>query len=99
MEKKLSVKAMFNKNIDISKIKVQFGGKYAPKDEELLNLLKDAYRGKLLVRTALVKIEGIKTFSDFNPQISKEYRDYFENHEKRGVPPSVMCTLKGIFSS
>ena len=46
--------------MDISKIKVRFGGKYEPKDERLIGLLKNAYQGKLLVHTVLIKFEGIK---------------------------------------
>jgi len=75
--------------MDISKIKVRFGGKYEPKDERLIGLLKNAYQGKLLVHTVLIKFEGIKPFSDFKPQISMEYRNYFETIEKQGSPPPL----------
>ncbi len=78
-----------SKKVDISKIKVQFGGKNEPKDEKLIGLLKKAYGGKLLVRTALIKTEGIKPFSGFKPQTSKEYLDNFENLEKKGTPPPL----------
>ena len=44
--------------MNISKINVQFGGKNELKDERLIQLLKDAYSGKLLVRVALVKTEA-----------------------------------------
>lgn len=78
-----------NKNIDISKIKVQFGGKNEPKDEVLLYLLKKAYKGELLVRVVLIKAEGIKPFSHFKPDISEEFRNYFDNQEKQGNPPPI----------
>lgn len=78
-----------NNNIDISKIKVQFGGKNEPKDERLIKLLKEAYTGRLLVRVALIKTEGIKPYSDFKPGISDEFRNYFENQEQQGKPPPL----------
>ena len=76
-------------NIKISDIKVHFGGVNAPKDNQLIELLKDAYTGTLLVCTAIIKIDGIKPFSDFRPTISNEFRSYFENIEKEGTPPPL----------
>lgn len=78
-----------NKEIDISKIKVEFGGENEPKDEKLIELLGKAYREELLVRIALIKFEGIKPFSNFIPNISKEFREYFEEKEKQDVPPQI----------
>lgn len=84
--------------IDTSKIQVKFGGENEPKDNKLIELLKNAYRGKSLVRMVLIKIEGIRPFSDFKPQTSKEYRDYFENAEKKNLPPPVyVYPEKGYF--
>lgn len=74
---------------NISDIDVKFGGDHEPKDEELIQLLKSAYIGKLLVRIALVKAEGIRPFSDFKPNISDDYRKYFEETEKQGTPPPL----------
>lgn len=75
--------------IDISKINVQFGGDHEPKDEKLMQLLKNAYSGKLLVRIALIKVEGIKPFSNFKPKTSSQYQGYFEKLEKKGSPPPI----------
>mgnify|MGYP001563547206 CR=1 FL=1 len=75
--------------MDISKIKVKFGGKNEPKDEKLIELLMKAYSGELFVRVALIKIEGIKPFSDFQPDISPEFRIGFENKEKQNKPPPI----------
>lgn len=77
------------KTIKISDIKVEFGGEHEPKDEKMIDLLKEAYTGKLLVRTAMIKMEGIRPFSDFKPKISEEFRSYFENLEKQGNPPPL----------
>ncbi|MFC1711182.1 hypothetical protein ACFLZ1_01205 [Patescibacteria group bacterium] len=86
-----------SKKIDISKLKIKFGGKNAPKDKELIKLLKLADKGKLLVRRALIKTEGIKPFSDFKPQTAKAYRDYFENCEKENFPPPLYVYPKGDY--
>jgi len=75
--------------IDISKIKVQFGGKNEPKDKKLIELLKKAYKGELLVRVVLIKTEGIKPFSDYRPDISGEFRKNFEEKEKQGSPSPI----------
>ena len=75
-----------DKTIPLSKIEVKFGGKYPLKDEKLMGLLKKAYKGELLVRTALIKIDGIKPFTDFKPEISNEFREYFEKCEKQRTP-------------
>lgn len=75
--------------MDISKIKVKFGGDNEPRDQKLIELLKDAYSGNLLVRTVLIKAEAIKPFSDFMPKISDQYRKYFEEVEKQETPPPL----------
>lgn len=75
--------------IDLSKIRVKFGGDNEPRDQKLIDLLKDAYSENLLVRTALIKIESIYPFSTFKPKTSEEYRKYFEELEKQGSPPPI----------
>lgn len=75
--------------MDISKIKVKFGGKNEPKDKKLIELLKKAYKGELLVRVALIKTEGIKPFSDYRPEISEEFRKNFEEKEKQDNPSPI----------
>ena len=82
------------KTIDISKIKVKFGGKNEPKDEKLIKLLKKAYHGELLVRVALIKTKGIKPFSTYKPTISKEFRKRFEDQEKQGNPPLIHVIIQ-----
>lgn len=78
-----------NKKLDISKIRIKFGGKNEPKDEKLIDLLKQAYSGNLLAKVALIKSDGIKPFSNYKPKISEEYRNSFENKEKQGSPPPI----------
>lgn len=85
------------KTVKVSDIKVEFGGEHEPKDEKMIDLLKEAYTGKLLVRTAMIKIEGIKPFSDFKPKISAEFRNYFEDLEKQGTPPPLYVYPKDDF--
>lgn len=83
--------------IDTSDIKVEFGGDSAPEDKRLTDLFKKAYQGKILVCTALIKAEGIKPFSDFKPNISDEFRTYFETQEKENLTPPLYVYPEGEF--
>lgn len=81
--------------IDISKIESKFGGSNLPKDEFLLELFKKAYKKELNCFVGKINIEGIKPYSSFKPIISKEFRNYFENTEKKGSPPKIFVYQKG----
>lgn len=83
--------------VDVSDIKVEFGGDSEPEDKKLTGLFKKAYRGEVLVCTALIKTEGIKTFSTFKPNISDEFRAYFEEQEKQELPPPLYVYPEGEF--
>ena len=86
------------KTIKISDIQVKFGGTNEPKDQKIIDLFKDAYSGKLLVTVAMIKIEGIKPFSDFKPKISEGFRSHFEDLEKQDTPPQLHVYPKdGVF--
>ena len=75
------------KYIDASKITVKFGGKYSPKDEKFISLYKKALTGKLKCTLAVINIKGIKQFSDYQPKISKDFKDYFTKRiEKKDYP-------------
>lgn len=63
--------------VDISNIHTSFGGDNEPKDPKLLELLAQAYKGEIDCRRAVVKTELIKPFSDFKPDITQEFREYF----------------------
>ena len=76
-------------SIDISKIRIEFGGDNEPKDQRFIDLFQDAITGTLLVRLVLISIEGIRSFSDFRPNISDQYREYFEELERKGTPPPL----------
>jgi len=82
------------KNLDISKIKVQFGDNHEPKDEKLIELFKKAYQGELLVRVALIKIEAIKPFSEFQPEIKQELLTNFENKKNKVIHHRFTYILK-----
>lgn len=75
--------------IKLSDIRYKFGKGNEPKDEKLLELLGSAYKGDLLCRVALIKIEGIKTFSDFIPKISAAYVRRFQEITKKGDLPQI----------
>lgn len=57
-----------------------------PTDEHLLTLLRDAYQGKVLCRMALVDMTDITPFSDYKPDISAAYRDYFIKKYEENAP-------------
>lgn len=73
----------------ISDIKVKFGGKYPPKDEKAIELFKRAYDSELLVCIAMIKIEGIKPFSDYIPKIKGAIVRKFQVKDKEGFPPPI----------
>lgn len=77
------------KSIPLSKIKVRFGGKNIPKDVKLLEFLRMAYKGSLLVTVASIKMDAIKPYSDFMPEISEAFKKYFEDSERKGTPPPL----------
>lgn len=64
--------------IKLSDIKVGFGGKNPPKDDYMMELLGKAYKGELFCHMTIIKIEGIKPFSDYKPEISERFRNWFE---------------------
>lgn len=75
--------------IDISKIKTEFGGDNPPKDQRFIDLFEDAITGKQLIRMALIKIDGIRPFSDYSSECPEWFRTYFEELEGKGTPPPL----------
>ncbi len=78
-----------NKKFELSDIQIKFGGKYPPKDKKAIDLFKRAYKGDLLVRIAMIKIEGIKPFSDYIPKIKPAIVRKFQAQDKKGLPPPI----------
>lgn len=66
-----------------------------PTDNKLLELLTGAYKGEFLCHTALILIEGIRPFSDYNPVISKEFRDYFHYRQTTDFPSMLYVYQEG----
>jgi len=66
------------KTIKASDIHIEFGGKNPPKDDYFIQLFTQSQKGELLCHMAIIKIEGIKPFSDYKPEISERYRKWFE---------------------
>lgn len=65
-----------------------------PRDDHLIELLKQAYTGKITCTMAMAEINAIKPFSDFKPTISDQYRAYFESKARDDVPPSLHVYAK-----
>jgi len=70
--------------IDISKIETDFGKNDELRDKYLGELLDKAYGGKIMCRKANIKMETIKPFTDYRPEISDEFRKYFLEKAKKG---------------
>ena len=66
-----------------------------PTDNKLLKLLTRAYKGKFPCHTAVILIEGIKPFSNYRPEISKEFRDYFHYRLAKGFPSTLYVYQEG----
>lgn len=75
--------------IKLSDIKVGFGSENPPKDDYMIGLLSHAYKGELLCYMAIIKIEGIKPFSDYKPEISERFKNWFERKIAAHSPPPI----------
>ncbi|HSX24104.1 MAG TPA: hypothetical protein VLE74_03325 [Candidatus Saccharimonadales bacterium] len=85
---------MSDGHIDISQINTAFDENTEPLDNLLLALLKAAYKGDMLCRMALVDIDVIEPFSDFQPVIAPAYRAYFMQKAKANAPPKLYVYQK-----
>lgn len=82
-------------SVDLSKVDTSFGGDNEPRDDKLIELLKQAYSGKIECRKAIVPIDLIKPFSDFKPKIDQAYRDYFAQATSQQRPPELYVYQEG----
>lgn len=79
------------KMINISDIqKAAFSDDTEPKDDHLMDLLKLAYTRKIYCRTAIVSIDKVVPFSDYQPTISEDYVKYFKEKYQAGRPPGML---------
>ena len=65
-----------------------------PRDDHLIELLKQAYKGDVLCAMAMAEMDAIKPFSDFKPTVSDQYRAYFESKARDDVPPPLHVYAK-----
>ncbi len=81
--------------MDISQISnADFTEDTEPRDDRLMELLTQAYKGEILCTMAIANIEVIQPFSAFKPTISKEYRTYFTKKAQGGLPPALHVYAK-----
>jgi hypothetical protein len=80
---------MKDNSIDISKLKADFSPGNAPRDEKMIELLKKAYVGELLCHKALIKIGGIKPYSNFRPFIPEKLIKHFEDRVSNDQPLEI----------
>ena len=89
---------MSDDTIDINQIDTSFGGVNEPEDAKLMEILRKAYRGEIDCHNAVVPIELIKPFSEFKPDITEGYREYFKkNYEDMAPPPLYVYADGGKF--
>jgi len=65
-----------------------------PRDDYLIELLKQAYTGKITCRMALADMSVIKPFSDYKPTVHEDYRKYFTIKARDDVPPGLQVYAK-----
>ena len=85
------MKKYISKTVKASDISVNSN---VPRDNYFIELYKKALKGDILCQIALIKIEGIKPFTGYEPKISEDYRSYFETQEKEGKPPMLHVYFK-----
>lgn len=68
---------MDEQSIPLSKLHAEFNENTEPKDEKLLALLKLAYTQQIDCQAAIVPIERIKPFSDYQPKIAEVITNQF----------------------
>ncbi len=86
------------KTIKLSDIKIKFGGKNLPKDNNFLDRYKQASLGKIPVYWGMINIEGIKPFSNYRPEISQDFIDNIHQKLNSGDLISIyVYPQKGVF--
>lgn len=65
-----------------------------PRDDYLIELLKQTYTGKITCRMALADMSAIKPFSDYKPKVHEDYRKYFTIKARDDVPPGLHVYAK-----
>lgn len=66
-----------------------------PKDEKLAQLVKQAHAKEIKCHIAVIRWEGIKHFSDFQPKISNDFAALFLNKLRTGSPPQLLVYQDG----
>ncbi len=80
--------------MDISKLDINFGGDNEPHDDQLSELLKKAYSGELNCYRAVIPIDMVAPYSDFQPTISEGYATYFQEMYQTNTPPDLLVYEK-----
>ena len=80
--------------MDITKINSDFTEDTEPRDDHLVELLKQVYTGDILCTMAMAEMDAIKPFSDFKPTVSDQFRTYFESKARDDVPPPLHVYAK-----
>jgi hypothetical protein len=79
------------KMVNISVIQnASFSDDTEPKDDRLMELLKQAYTKKIYCRTVIVDIENVVPFSHYEPNVSDDYVKYFKEKYQVGRPPALI---------
>lgn len=68
----------------------EFTADTEPEDTRLMDLLRLAYTGKIYCRTVVLPLDRIIPFSNYMPEISQDYTDYFKQELANGQPKDML---------
>lgn len=80
--------------MDITQINADFTEGTEPRDEHLIELLGQAYRGEITCMMALADLVAITPYSSFKPAIHEDYRTNFIKKARDGAPPALHVYAK-----
>lgn len=80
--------------VPIDQLHADFTEDTEPRDDYLLELLRAAYTRKIQCCFAALPLTSIKPFSDFQPTISAQLRQHFDDAYQQGRPPKLMVYEK-----
>jgi hypothetical protein len=80
--------------MDISQINADFTEDTEPRDEHLIELLGQAYKGEITCMMALSNLAAIQPYSEYKPTINEGYRANFVKKAQDGMPPALYVYAK-----
>lgn len=98
IDKKHKYLSAYIEDLDLNKVKPNFGGPEHPeKDEELIDLFGKAHNDQIPVYSAIIEIDAIKPHSDYKPkpETMKGFKSMHIERLNKGQPPMLHVYPKG----